>query len=200
MFDVNATFKLDNFPLAAGKSHIELRWPSDEEWEKRVRGKRILIRHLGRGRSEFESEPNPRVDLEIFSAISVNGTPEVTPSEATMLLDQLATCEVQGVELEGEKLKVEMRVQGGMVTHLVDLPTADLILKFKRKQARTIQLPHNQTESRQNLQASTELWGLCHGEARDQQGPASALHKDVAVRQAIDFVEQLAQPQDDDSF
>jgi hypothetical protein len=118
-----------------------------------------------------------------------------------MLLDMIAGCDVQNVELEGDRLKVEMEVQGGRITHTLDLPTADMILAFKRKQARTIQLPHNQTESRQNLEASGELWERCKGEARGQQGSPSILHKDVAVRQAIDFVEQLAQPLDrDDSF
>lgn len=201
MFDSNATFKLD-FPLATGRTILTVRWPTDDEWSRRVFGRRLLIRSLGRGRTEYETEQDGKVDLQIFEAISQNGNPPVTPGEATMTLDQLSVCEVQNVELEGNRLRVALQVLGGgEITHVVDLPTADQILKFKRKQAKTVQLPHNLTESRQNLRASGELWSECHGAVEGQEGAPSVLHKDIAIREAISFMEQLvAPPTDDQNF
>src|SRR5215469_6119422 len=127
---------------ASGLQEIVINWPTDEQWSQRNAQRTIFQRQLGRGKSQIEVEPGDS-DLNIYNQVRVNGSPDLTAGEATMLLNTVAACECMGVELGASSAIVKLKVLGGkIVTHMLKLPTADQVLKTQKEAAKSTILPH----------------------------------------------------------
>jgi|SRR5262252_4907468 len=203
MFDVNAEIEVTARPASAGgvPTAISLRFPTDEEWAVRQRSRKIIIRRLGRGRSEVVAPEPSQADLTLFEKITTNGAPTLTPAEAAKVLEALATADVNSVAIEGSTATVEMETMAGKVVHTLKVPTADQVIRFRRSAFRMIELPYNQQELRQSPDAGARLYDECGGSSADYEGAIPALHKDAAVRGVIDDVDrQLAPKKDEENF
>ena len=199
MFDSTAIIEI-SARGSAGIQAITIRWPSDEEWATRVRGRKIIVRRLGRGQSETSSESG-EVDLALYNKITTNGAPPLSAAEATRIIDAIATCEATDVIVDGTQATVELHVVSGPVKHQLTIPTAEQVLSFRRSAVRLIDLPFNKQEVRVNPDAGAKLWEACQGKSDDYTGGViPSLHKDAAVRAVIEFLDRELAPKTNENF
>jgi hypothetical protein len=197
MFDSSAQIKMPA-PYRMGDQKLTVRWPTDDEWAKRNRAKKFITRRLGRGKSETIPPEPGETDLQLYEAISLNGSPPVSVAEASMILDALAQCNVLSVQIEEGMGVIEMDTMAGLVTHRLKIPTAELILSWRRTALRVVELANNQSEMRFNPQAGATGWDGCGGVSTDYAAAVPAIHKDIAFRALVDFIDQNMGPRIDD--
>jgi hypothetical protein len=197
MFDDKAELAMPA-PARLGGAIVTVRWPTDAEWAMRSRARKFITRRLGRGKSETIAPEPGEADLKLYEAISVNGSPALSPAEASMVLEAISMCLVTNVEVDGTEACVSLNVVTGSVQHHLKVPTAEQILQYRRAAFRLIDLPYNQQEIRFTPEAGAKLWDQCEGKGDSYQGSVPAPHKAEAVRAVIDFVDQHLGPATDD--
>ena len=198
MFDSTKELVMVPRPGSSAHGNLSMRWPTEDEWEERARTRKILIRRLGRGVNETEIRPSGEFDLKLWGKIKLNGAPELTPGEATFVVDQLAKCDILDVEMDGDQAVVQLRVFGGRVKHRLRLPTADEVIKLRDQAAKALDLPYGRQELRIALGPGARLWDACAGSSEDYIGPVPGPHKDTAVRAVIDYIDQQMESQNDE--
>jgi hypothetical protein len=198
VFDSQATIEIQA-RTAGGLQKLEVRWPNDEEWGARAKGRKIVIKRLGRGMSETSIEPGES-DLKLYEKIMLNGSPQLTKGEATRVVDVLAVCDVTDVIIEGDEAAVELNVLGGTVKHTVKIPTAEQVISFRRSAFRLLDLPFNKQQMVLNPDAGAKLWDACAGKSGDYSGPVPVLHKDQAIRGVIEYLDREVGMKDDPNF
>jgi hypothetical protein len=198
MFDSTAEYV---FPARSGKTKIDvtMRWPTDEEWAERHRNRKIEIRNLGRGMSETDID-SVAADLKLYQTAKLNGAPELTGPEASLVIRSMERCEVTEVVLDGEEATVQLQVAGGSVTHRVQLPTADQTIKMQRAASRLFSAPHNRSQMRMYLEPTARLYDECKGRSEDYTAAIPALHKDAAIRAVVEQINVEMSASDDEKF
>jgi hypothetical protein len=201
MFDASAEIEL-GFRLASGAESVTVRWPTDQEWAARARSRKFIVRRLGRGVSETVPPAPNEADVQFYEKIALNGTPAVTKGEARQIIDVLATAAVTNVTVEGNEASIDLNVLTGAVKHRVKLPTADQVIGMRAAAFRMLDLPFSQQQIQILLEPAARLWDECHGSSEDYaNGVVPALHKDVAMRSLIEYLDnKLGLRRDDESF
>ena len=197
MFDTKTKIDIPA-PYRLGDEKLSVRWPTDAEWAARARARKIIIKRLGRGKSETKVPEPGEADLTLYSAISLNGSPEITAAEAAMVLEAMAQATVTGVAIDQGAATIEMETMAGHVTHKAKIPTADQILQWRRGAYRMIDLQYGHQEIRTNPEAGAQLWDACEGKSEDYANGVPGLHKDAAIRALIDYIDQNWGPNRDD--
>lgn len=190
MFDTNQPIHV-KVRTADGIKTLRVRFPTDEEWIERQRKRKLLIKHLGRGVTETIVSGGEDADAELLAKIRDGDGPEVDAFEASRIIEQLAQAEVDDAAIEGDSVRVDLRVLGGMSTHVLRMPTARDMIEYRRRFARVIDLPYGKQELRINLEIAGELYRKL---AVSTEGYASAVpivHQAIAVKAAIDELEAL---------
>ena len=141
-----------------GTKTIRVRFPSDDEWAERQRRRKLIIKNLGRQRSETTVSNSEDVDAALLAKVRTEEEPEVDAFEAQKVIDQLATCDVDDVEVAGGSFRVVLRVLGGTVAHLLKMPSAKDVANYRRGFARMVDLPFNRQELTINIRPASELW------------------------------------------
>lgn len=199
MFDTTSTITLGLRIASLGKTDITVRWPTDEEWASHRKRSRMLMRQLGRGASEMETETGT-ADLKLYEVIKLNGAPPLSEGEATTIIKAIGKCEVTKATLGADEAEVELQILTGRVKHVVRIPTMDEVRKLQ-KSTRYINLQYNNQQVQTNLEAAAALWDACHGKAEGYAGPVPGLHKDIAIRQVISEIEhETTANYDEESF
>jgi hypothetical protein len=197
MFDQTSTITFGGFRAAAGKADITVRWPTDAEWNAHRKKRKLIQKNLGRGAVERRFV-NGDADSVLYEAIKLNGAPPLSEAESAWIINQLATCDVLGVELGADEATVELQVLTGTVKHTVRIPNMDEV-KTLQASTKFVMLPYNVQEIRSNLESSAALWDKCNGHAEGYGNGVPALHKDAAIRAVIEAIEQEAVPKYDES-
>ena len=197
-FDENAEFVMPA-PARMG-GNVVMRWPTDQEWNARSRARKFLTRRMGRGKSEMVTPKPGEADRKLYEAITLNGSPPLTPAEASMVLESLGMCLVTDVEVEGNEATVTMNVFTGEVKHRLRVPTADEIIDYKQAAFKQLDLSYGQVQTTFNPEPGARLWDACNGksEAEYYKGAVPGPHKAEAVRVVIEYIEQHMGPATDD--
>jgi hypothetical protein len=176
---------------ADGDRSVTVSFPTDEQLERRQRGRKLIIKDLGRGMTDTDIRTNEELDLEIMSEIKREGV-EIDGAEAISILDRLQESEVVDVEREGSCYRIHLRVPGIVTEHLLRIPTQREIMDQRRQAIRVISLPHGRREIRTNLKASAELYAsLCTERVGYAEGTATPVtHRAAAVNAAISELER----------
>jgi hypothetical protein len=198
MFDAKAEIAMPAPARLGGTEIVTVRWPSDEEWAVRSRARKYITRRLGRGRSETVPPEPGEPDQKLYDAIALNGSPQLTPAEASMVLEAIGMCLVTNVEVEGNEACVSLNVVTGAVQHRLKVPTAEQILQFRRGSYKLFDLPYGQQEIRFNPESGARLWDQCEGKGESYTGPVPGPHKAEAMRAVVDFIEHRLGPASDD--
>ena len=84
------------------------------------------MRHfLGRGKSQSEDVDLPKINAELFAKIRTDKDgPEFDDAEAGMVIGRIERCAVANVEREGINYRIEMKIPGARVVHVLRMPTA----------------------------------------------------------------------------
>jgi len=174
---------------------ITVRWPTDAEWLKRARARKVIMRKPRAGVNETVLPmPGPH-DVELYESIKLNGAPAMTPAEADKVLNAMSRSEVTDVRLEGADAEVDMNVISGPVTLKLRIPTADEVIHLQRAAVRLLDLPFSQQEVRINPEPGGRLFDDCGGRSDDYPKGIPLTHKDTAVRAVIDYIDQRVGPQ-----
>ena len=111
--------------LSGGEKRCEVRFPSDQEWCDWARAQRTVRHFLGRGKSQSEDLGLPKINAELFAKIRTDKDgPEFDDAEAGMVIGRVERCAVANVEREGINYRIEMKVPGARVVHVLRMPTA----------------------------------------------------------------------------
>lgn len=198
-FDAKAEIHARARTVAAGVSEVALRYPEDDLWQERQRKCRITVKQLGRGNTEMETDFGD-VDQKIYERVKLNGSPALTPFEATKFINLLAQAQVADTKLVADGAEVELRVFGGTVRHtLRRIPSAEEVHKL-HKAGRQIQNGRGQTEYRLYLEPGAALYDACGGTSTDYiNGIIPAIHKDAVIRDAIREADNELEPMADET-
>ncbi len=176
-------------PLMDGRK-LTARWPTDEEWLKRQKARRLITRPASgsRGATETTIQGGDEADLELLKAIS--GAQDLEDSaEAALLLQSLSQTTVTGVDRAGDGFEVGMETFLGPRTFKLRRPSAAQIKHFRTNFARPIDLPYGQQETRISLTIAAELFDqLCDDRA------APIIFKAPAVGALVSEIERILEP------
>lgn len=198
LFDHEADFVLPA-PARLG-GDVVVKFPTDEQWVVRTRARKFLQRRLGRGKSEMVSPKPGEADRVLYEAISVNGSPQLTPFEASQILESVAMTFVTDVQIQGNDATVTMNVFTGEVKHFLRVPTAEEMFDYKQAAFRQLDLSHGQMQTTFNPDVGARLYDLCGGRSGPEFYKAAipGAHKAEAVRVVIDYIENHIGPAIDD--
>jgi hypothetical protein len=172
-----------------GVKPVRVRFPSDEEWTERQRRRKVVIKQLGRGVSETIIGNAEDADAALLARIRDGEGPEIDPFEASRVIEQLSQAEVDDVVQTGDSFRVTLRVLGGVVTHLLKMPSAKDVFEYRRGFARVLDLPYNRQELTINLAAAGALHKKLITATEGYAGEAPIIHQAVAVKAAIDALD-----------
>jgi hypothetical protein len=192
MFDTTSTITIGLRVAGAGKTDITVRWPNDEEWATHRRRSKFVLRGLGRGASEMDTDSGA-ADLKLYESIKLDGAPPLSMGEAETIIKAIGKCDVMRVDLGADEAEAEVQILTGLVRHRVRVPTMDEVRKYQ-KTTHYIHLPYNCQEVRSSLDAAAALWDACGGKSDGYAGAVPNIHKDAVIRKVIDEIEQEAMP------
>ena len=198
MFDSSTHIEIPA-PFRLGDAVITVRYPTDEEWYRRARSKRIVNRRLGRGVTQPILPEPGEADLTLYQTITQNSSPPLTAAEASQVLDALGQATVTAVTIEKGTAVVDMETMTGPVHLRSKIPTADQVVQWRRSAYRIHDLNFGQQEIRLNPEAGAGLWDACEGSSSDYKTAIPGIHKDAAIRALIDFSETRLGPKQDDA-
>lgn len=193
MFSVQTPKINVTFPTADGKPKVaSVRFPSDDEWVRRSKKRKVITRNLGRGSTQSETVGAEEVDQEIYAAIRLENSCDLDAAECMQLLDRVGSCEVIDYQHEGSSVLVTMILPGDSeATHRLRIPTAKQVLDYKRGLARVTSRPNGRDEIAIDITAAGKLWDALHVEHEGYEGPVPIVHKVHAVRAAVEASENM---------
>jgi hypothetical protein len=196
-FDSQAEIVAQARTVAAGKTELSVRFPDDELWAERQRKCRIIVKQLGRGNTEMDTDYGD-IDMKIYERVKQNGSPNLTPFEATRFLNTLAQAQVLDTKLIGEGAEVELRVFGGIVHHtLKRIPSAEEVHKL-HKSGKQFQNSRGSTEYRLYVEPGATLYDACGGASEHYANGIPAIHKDAVIRDVIREADNELEPIQDE--
>jgi hypothetical protein len=181
--------------LSGGEKRCEVRFPSDEEWCAWARQQRTVRRFLGRGKSQSEDLDLPKINADLFARIRTDkDDPEFDDAEAGMVIGRIERCAVASVEREGINYRIEMKVPGARVLHVLRMPTAKEMQDHERGSTSVV-AARRSIETRAFLEPSGALYDKLHISHDSYVGAVPIVHKSAAVSEVI---AQLAIEADED--
>jgi hypothetical protein len=190
MFDATKPITV-NLRAPEGVKTVRLRFPSDDEWAERQRRRKVIIKQLGRGVSETVIPNSEDVDAVLLAKIRIEEQDpvEVDPFEASRIIEQLSQAEVDDVVQTGDAFRITLRVLGGVVAHVLAMPSAKDVFEYRRAFARILDLPFNKQELTINLAAAGTLYKKLVRSSEGYTGEVPIIHQAVAVKAAIDALD-----------
>jgi hypothetical protein len=181
--------------LSGGEKRCEVRFPSDAEWCTWARAQRTVRHFLGRGKSQSEEVDLPKINAELFAKIRTDKDgPEFDDADAGMVIGRIERASITGVEREGNNYRLEMKVAGGKVEHVLRMPTAKEIQEHERASTSVV-AARRSVETRAFLEPSGALYDKLHVSHDGYAAAVPIVHKSAAVSEVI---AQLAIEGDDD--
>jgi len=181
--------------LSGGEKRCEVRFPMDEEWCAWARAQRTIRHFLGRGKSQSEDVDLPKINADLFKKIRIDKDgPEFDDAEAGMAIARVERSQVTDILREGVNYRIEMKVPGARVTHVLRMPTAKEMQDHERAST-TVVAARRSVETRAFLEPSGALYDKLHLSHEGYAGAVPIVHKSAAVSEVI---AQLAIEGDDD--
>ena len=166
--------------LSGGEKQCEVRFPTDEEWCGWARSQRTV---------------RPKINAELFAKIRTDKDgPEFDDAEAGMVIGRIERCTVVNVEREGDNYRIEMKVPGARVTHVLRMPTAKEMQDHERASTSVV-AARRSIETRAFLEPSGALYDKLHVSHGGYAGAVPIVHKSAVVSEVI---AQLSIEADDD--
>jgi hypothetical protein len=178
-----------NLRAPGGVKTVRVRFPSDDEWIERQRRRKVVIKQLGRGVSETIVGNGEDVDVALVAKIRSDPAPEIDAFEAVKVVEQLSAAEVDDVVSEGDSFRVTTRVLGGSTSHVLNMPSAKDVFDYRRGFARVLDLPFGKQELTINIAPAGVLYKKLVSSSLGYAGDVPIIHQAVAVKAAIDAMD-----------
>lgn len=187
-FDASSIYE---YPIQRDQEKVKavVRFPTNDEWAERSRQRVIKTRSLGRMTENLPIDPGP--DLRLYEKIRQDGSPDLTPEEATYVIGALARCEVVDVNLGDTEAEVDLIVCGGVrVKHRLRIPSKSDEVKMNRSSGTIYRRPNNIDEMRLYLEPVASVWKKYQTEIQGYAGEVPIIHQDGAVRSVLEAASQ----------
>src|SRR5580692_2361695 len=167
--------------LSGGEKRCEVRFPTDEEWCYWARAQRNIRHFLGRGQSQSVDVELPHINAELFkkTRLDTDG-PEFDDAEAGMVIGRVERCQVADIQREGVNYRIEMKVPGAKVTHVLRMPTAKEMQDHERASTSVV-AARRSIETRAFLEPSGAIYDKLHISHDGYTGAVPIVHKSAAV-------------------
>jgi hypothetical protein len=196
IFDASRPLTL-NLRAPEGMKTINLRFPTDDEWIERQRRRKAIVKDLGRGMTETTVVNGEDVDAALVAKLRTEHEPEIDPFEAMKIMEQVSQADVDDVLTEGDTFRVVLRVLGATTIHVLKMPSQKDAVEHQRSFARVLGLPYGRQELRINIAPAGALYKKLLVSAEGYEGPVPIVHRAVAVKAAIDALNNaLAEDRD----
>jgi hypothetical protein len=199
VFDASRPIAI-NLRAPGGVKTVRVRFPSDDEWIERQRRRKVVIKQLGRGVSETVVGNGEDVDAALVAKIRTDPAPDIDAFEAVKVVEQLSTAEVDDVVSEGDSFRITTRVLGGSTTHVLNMPSAKDVFDYRRGFARVLDLPFGKQELTINISPAGVLYKKLVVSTEGYAGDVPIIHQAVAVKAAIDAMDNAFAEDRDANF
>jgi hypothetical protein len=202
LFSTERTFEVE-LPDPEGTKVVAVRFPTDDEWIKRSKRRKTIIKDLGRGRSTTDTVGGEKVDAEIFEAIRKDAAVTIEPEEAMVLLDWISTCDVVSAERKAGEVIVTLRLgDASEVEYTMRCPSLKECVTYKRSVGKAYDLQYGQREIIVDISASSKFFDslLKSVNGYEEGSKIPIIHKTVAVRCAVDKAENVMADRSIDFF
>jgi hypothetical protein len=189
-----------NLRAPGGMKTIHVRFPSDDEWIERQRRRKVVIKQLGRGISETIVGNGEDVDAALVAKIRSDPAPDIDAFEAVKVVEQLSTTEVDDVVSEGDSFRITTRVLGGSTAHVLHMPSAKDVFDYRRGFARVLDLPFGKQELTINISPAGVLYKKLVVSTEGYAGDVPIIHQAIAVKAAIDAMDNAFAEDRDANF
>jgi hypothetical protein len=178
--------------------HVNVNFPSDQQWEERSRARPVTLHTLSGGQTRFEVSPSYAHDLKLYTEIRqscCNGAqpqhpvPDLDEFEASSLIEKLATYNVRNVTLGNADCEVELDVMVFETVHKLRIPTQRQIVEYRKRSHDDMPLPYGRQRLRVYLEPSGRLYDELLIEVRNYGGAVSLLHKQAVVQAIINALD-----------
>jgi len=181
--------------LSGGEKRCEVRFPTDEEWCGWARAQRTIRHFLGRGKSQTEDIDLPKINAELFAKIRIDKDgPMFDDAEAGMVIGRVERSTVTGIAREGNSYRIEMKVPGARVAHVLRMPSAKEVQEHDRASTSVI-AARRSVETRAFLEPSGALYDRLHVSHEGYAADVPIVHKSAAVSEVM---AQMVIESDDD--
>jgi hypothetical protein len=182
----------------SGRADITVQFPSDEQWLSHRKWRHVFQTQMGRGVAWTDIERG-EADLKLYDLVKLNGAPPLSQDEATFVMERVEFCEVKSLEMGADEAVVEMEIVNSLrVKHTFQVPTMGMVRRLTRA-TRILSLPFNRVEMKASLEMAARTWDECKGCAEGYIGPVPNIHKDVAIRAALQQIEDEAKPRSEEA-
>jgi hypothetical protein len=183
MFDSSKTFQI-TIPFGGGKTCV-VRFPADAEWCAWGRAQKTIRHFLGRGQSQSEEVDLPKINADLFALIRVDKDgPPFDEAEAGIVIGRIQRAQVIGMEREGDKYRIELKVPGASVSHVLRMPTAKEMQDHDRASSSVVS-GRRSVETRAFLEPSGKLYDQLHISHEGYAADVPVIHKAAAVAEVI---------------
>lgn len=173
-----------------------LRFPSDREWEERVRKVKVLRTSIGRDKFQSDVPGEKAADAELFSRVRLDKDgPSFDDSEASRAISKIDACRVTKVETEGDRYRVFLEVPTAETSALLKPPTRKQVDDYERR-AMTFTSGRRSQEFRSTLEPAAELFSVImvesEGYALDLKGSPliPIIHKFAFITELLSQCEE----------
>ncbi len=186
MFDTTLDFKI-KLPSPSGLVEVTVKFPTDDQWLEYHRGRRVIERDLGRGKTEPAVLGAEAAAERLFAQIKVDG--DLDRSQADLLIRRLADARVASVEDEGGQYRVTVRFLNMTGVHVLKMPSA-LQMKQAEAATRVVNEKYGAVEIMVNLKVFADLYGEMLVSAEGYSSSAPLLHKHAVVQAVLSEVRE----------
>lgn len=189
LFDVLRPIDIE-LQTPEGPKKIRVRFPTDDEWAGRQRGRKIIIKKVGRNKTETVVPNAEEIDAAFLANIRCDADgPEVDQYEAAQALSPLVEAEVEDIERENGGFRIYLRVPGLVTEHVLAMPSAKDIVKYRRKAYHRYDLRFGKEELVVDPAPAGELYDRMKTDIVGYASPVPIIHKAAVIEAVIEEIE-----------
>lgn len=173
-----------SIPGPSGLKKAVLRFPTDLEWIERAAAQKIVIKQLGREKSQTDVPDSELADFDLFGRIRIDQDGEPWDKfEAAVAISKLSRAIAQQPAMDGSNYVIELTVPGGVTTHTLRPPSVGQMAQYRRARASAMDMPYDTQVIRVRLQPAADLYDALMVSVAGYASAVPIIHKTAVLRQ-----------------
>jgi hypothetical protein len=183
LFDANRPITLKTFG-PDGIKPITLRFPTDDEWLERESRRKTIIEFTATGDSNSTVLDADDDELGLLKSLCIGAAPDgIDAAEAGRLIDELKFTFLENEQevLQGNQLKIVLRIPGAVTTHVFRMPTSRELDRYDKNLYDQRPYSKRKIASVRNLRALSDLYSKMILESTGYAGAQPIVHQADAL-------------------
>ncbi len=193
MFDIS---KPVNYKQPHPKKAAKLRFPSDEQFIKRLRAVKTRIRRFRNGESESTVDGLEEVDFALFGALRAEGDSgeEFEDAEASFAIEQMTQAEVvDAEETDDGGIAITLHTPWGEVKHVLKMPTRKQLSKWSKNRNSLRDGRFNTWTVKRNPAVDLEFYKELSDKTEGYAGAPPLFHMIPVVEAVETFIDDVSE-------